>query len=208
MDNTLLCSRIDYAAMKRDVYAYLSGGGWVPADLRLDGYTTSMLIDEAVRNGMPERSYREAIAMAAGHELAGMEGAGLEPGAAELLESLRGKYVLAVVTNNSEPAAVRALEWTGIRSCFDLVVGRERMKEMKPSASGFLTAMSFFPGIRPEEWVALGDSWIDGKAALDAGVPFVSYRASAEEMIGRGVRPVASVDSLAQFGEWLEGEGS
>lgn len=194
--------------MKRDVYGFLAAGGWVAADMSLDACTTSMLIGMAQRNGITFEAEREAMAITSAHELAGMTDAGLEPGASELLEMLHGRYTMVIVTNNSEQAARRALERTGIADRFALVVGRESMEAMKPDASGYRRAIGLLPGVRDGEWISIGDSWIDGRASADAGVPFVSYRTDIGEMNKRGVYPAAVVDSLAEFGRLLSSVGS
>ncbi|MEX1030674.1 MAG: HAD family hydrolase [Paenibacillaceae bacterium] len=133
-----------------------------------------------------------------------MRGAGLEPGAKQLLESLHNKYVLVVITNNSVVAALEALKNTEIAAFFDLIIGREMMSALKPSPSGFHYVMNQFPAIKPDEWISIGDSWIDGKAAQDAGIPFISYRADDDKFRLRGIEPIARMSRLMQLHEYVE----
>lgn len=204
MDNTLLRSRIDFPTMKRDVYALLSQHGFAaPAAADLAAYTTSMLIDMAKREGLHDDLHSSVMALTAEHEVRGMAGAGLEPGAAELLEELHGKYALAIVTNNSCKAAERALAHTGILDRFELVIGREQMAEMKPSPSGYLEAVRR-SGIEAIGWISIGDSWIDGKGSMDAGIPFVCY-GEASAMRDRGVMPIHAIGRLEELLLWLNG---
>ncbi|AEI41215.1 HAD family hydrolase [Paenibacillus mucilaginosus] len=204
MDNTLLSSRIDFAAMKGDVYKALLELGGLPEPVVLEEHTTATLIGLAKERGLADGPLTAIWTLVAEHELRGMEGAGLEPGAAEMLKRLHGRLPLTVVTNNAEPAAAAALEQTGIARYIDLLVGREGMDALKPSPSGFLSVLGRYPGIPAAEWVSLGDSWIDGKAAMGAGVPFVSYGSPAGAMEARGVRTAGRILQLDEWIPWLE----
>jgi len=198
MDNTLVQSRIDFAAMKREVYEYLLRLGLAEPEMSLSQWTTSMLVEQAKREGLADARCEEAMLIARRHEIAGMQGAVLEPGAERLLAELAGDYVLAVVTNNTESAAFEALNRNGIAHRFAEIVGRESMQEMKPSPSGFQEIVRR-TGIDAANWLSVGDSWIDGRGSLDAGIPFVGYRAAERDMLLRGVRPVACIGSLAEL---------
>jgi len=199
MDNTLLQSRIDFPAMKRGVFDFFAERKALPGDFPIDAHTTATMLEHVKTNGGDDALIASALAIAAKHELAGMAGAGLEPGARELLEALDGRFPVVVVTNNAYAAAVSALESTGILQRFDLVVGREQMTAMKPSSSGFRYAMERFSGISAEEWLSVGDSWIDGKASAEAGIPFISYRTPIEAMVRQGARPKARIDHLLEL---------
>lgn len=207
MDNTLLQSRIDYAAMKRDVFAYLRGRGYLADNLPVADYTTSMLIERAREAGMTDAGYAGAMDIATRHELAGMRDASLEEGAGELLSELHagGALVLAVVTNNSFAAAQRALDETGVSGYIELIVGREQMAAMKPSPSGYLHVLEQFAHLTAGEWISAGDSWIDGKASADAGIPFVSYRTSLDEMAQKGVYPIGRIERIADIRHYVRG---
>lgn len=62
---------------------------------------------------------------------------------------------------------------------------------MKPAPDGYLAVLGRYPDIPPDRWLSIGDSWIDGKAAIEAGVSFVAYRSDAEAMRRNGVNPAA-----------------
>lgn len=144
-----------------------------------------------------------ALQIAEGFELAGMEGAGLEPGAQELLDMLQGTYILALVTNNSYAAAIRALETTGIKDRFDLIVGRDQMEAMKPSPSGNSFVLRHYAEIEANKWISVGDSWIDGQAAREAGIPFISYGNGVPLMVEKGVKPTAHIDKLLSLLDYV-----
>lgn len=198
MDNTLLQSRIDFGAMKRDVYSYLQAEGFLEHGLQLTEYTTSMLIEQAKRQGLDAGRYAETMRITRQHEIVGMSDATLEPEAESLLSALEEEYVLVVVTNNAEEAAKEALTRTGIASRFQLIVGREGMTEMKPGPSGYQEVVKR-TGIPAEHWLSIGDSWIDGRGSIDAGIRFVGYQTKDEELASRGVEPIARLTRLSQL---------
>lgn len=199
MDNTILRSRIDFPAMKRETYAFLVSKNILSTGYVLSEYTTSMLIDEAARtSGMTEQLLRELWDIPKKHEVAGMRGAELEPGARELLDGLKGNYRMAVVTNNSVAAAERALRENGILGYFDLLIGRESVQAMKPSPDGYLRVLNEYP-FSADEWLSLGDSWIDGKASIEAGIKFIAYRPDADKLKQMNVKPYAVIEELSEL---------
>jgi phosphoglycolate phosphatase len=207
MDNTLLHSRIDFAAMKRDVYDLLLQAKALSDPLDLTEHSTSTMIAEAKRQGLSERLEQQVWELCAQHELKGMEGAGLEPGAADMLSRLDAGLVLTIVTNNAYNAAMRALEDTGILDCFHLVIAREQMSALKPSPSGFQRVLEHYSHIAPECWLSIGDSWIDGRASMLAGVPFVSYRTPVEALDRYGIVPIGRIEALAEMPNYLNSYG-
>lgn len=205
MDNTLLSSSIDFAAMKRDVHARLLEFGVWPATLPVAGHTVSTMLEHARRGGITADMRASVMRTVERYEYEGMQGAQLEPGAAALLAELHGRCVLAVLTNNAERAALRALRDTGVARYFDCIVGRERMEAMKPSPSGYTYIFEQFPSASPGKWLAVGDSWIDGEAARLAGVPFVSYGGNRADMAARGVTPLGHLERLADITSYIQG---
>lgn len=203
MDNTLLQSRIDFKAMKSEVAAFFRAEALLPGDFKVEAHTTSTLLAYVTENGATEEMLAEAMSIAEKHELRGMEGAGLESGAVELLDRLYGGCKLVIVTNNSYAAALRALETTGIKDRFDLIVGREQMEVMKPSPSGNLAVLRHFASVKREYWIAIGDSWLDGRAAIDAGIPFIYYGEAMSGMEEKGVKPVAHIDKLIRLLDYV-----
>lgn len=204
MDNTILQSKIQFAAMKSDIYQYLRRENVLPDEFPIHNHTTSTIIEHARQRGISEQTYESIMDIAAKHELEGMEGAGLEPGARELLDTLVRDYLLIIVTNNSINAASRALELTEVIDYFDLVIGREKMSSLKPSPSGFQYVLHRYGHIPPDEWISIGDSWIDGRASLDAGIPFISYQTDEAVMRDQGVEPVGQVNHLLDMLQYMK----
>ncbi|MCG7406544.1 HAD family hydrolase [Paenibacillus sp. ACRRX] len=204
MDNTILRSRIDFQAMKNETYQFL-----VSKEILTDGYdlnyhTTSTIVEEAIQtNRMSEELRNDMWDIAKKHEVCGMKGADLEPGAVEVLSKLKGRYQLAIVTNNSVEAAGIALRDNDISAYFDFIIGRELMKALKPSPDGYLRVLDEFKH-SANEWLSVGDSWIDGKASINAGIRFIAYRSDIEKLKQMNVYPTAEVSNLLELMSLIE----
>lgn len=200
MDNTLLRSKIDFAAMKHETYQFLVHRGILSNDINLNNQTTSTLVEAAIRtNKMTDELLKEMWEIPKKHEMIGMKDADLEPGVPEVLEKLKGTYLLVIVTNNSVDAAVTALKDNNILEYFDCVVGREMMGSLKPSPDGFLYILQQYRNILLEDWVSVGDSWIDGKASAGAGIQFISYKGDAFKMNKMGVSPIVNIVNIREL---------
>ncbi|WCK56555.1 HAD hydrolase-like protein [Aneurinibacillus sp. Ricciae_BoGa-3] len=204
MDNTLLRSSIDFAGMKKAVADLLIARGRLHVNMDISSYTTSQIIEFArVNQPFTRELDREVWETVERFEKAGMEGAVLEDHVTTILAQLAPDFALSVLTNNARSAACKALEETGITSYFNLIAGREQMTALKPSPSGVHYILRELSGIPLSSWVLIGDSWIDGKAAGDAGIPYISYKASADDLRMRGVTAAANMDSFLEIPEKL-----
>lgn len=200
MDNTLLRSKIDFAAMKHETYQFLVHRGIIPDDVNLNNQTTSTLIEAAIRtNKMTDEQLKEMWEIPKKHEMIGMKDADLEPGVTEVLEKLKGKYLLVIVTNNSVDAAIAALRDNHILEYFDGVIGREMMGLLKPSPDGFLFVLNQYRDILAEDWLSVGDSWVDAVASARAGIPFISYKGDLLKMNDKGVSPIANIIDIKEL---------
>jgi phosphoglycolate phosphatase len=203
MDNTLLKSRIDFTAMKLDIFHYLVQHKILPGSLPIEQHTTATIIEYAKGLQLTAKHECEVWAIASRHELAGMKDAGLEPGVHEFLNSVHDRFTLAVVTNNAFSAAKEALELTGIAHFFDLIAGREQMTSLKPSPSGFIHVLNRFVELPRDQWISVGDSWIDGKASNEAGVPFVCYQTDVSVMNSRNVRIIGRIRAIEEMNKYI-----
>jgi phosphoglycolate phosphatase len=204
MDNTLLGSSIDFAAMKEAVYSFLVVRGILSEHVAINKHTTSTLIEEALQvTGMDDALMDEVWSIVEQYEVTGMQGAKLEQGVVPLLEQLAGRYTLVIVTNNSIKAAQTAIKDNAIAHYFETVIGRESMSAMKPSSAGFHTVLAKYATIAPEQWISVGDSWIDGRAATDAGITFISYRGDLVRMENMGVMPLANIDDIREIVNYI-----
>lgn len=93
----------------------------------------------------------------------------LYPGVAELLPILRrvGFRVAAVVSGDER--IVQALEYTGIRPYFDIIVTDAHITKPKPHPEGVSYALRHM-GIDPELAIVVGDTPADIEAGKRAGV--------------------------------------
>ncbi|MFD0681029.1 MULTISPECIES: HAD family hydrolase [unclassified Paenibacillus] len=199
MDNTLLKSSIDFPAMKHAIFDFLVDRKVLPGTLSIEQHTTATIIEHAKRLDINVELEQQVWSIASMYELAGMRGAGLEVGVHDFLASIHTKYTLAVVTNNAQSAAMHALQETGIADYLDLIIGREQMTSLKPSPSGFQYVLDHFAQIPSNDWISLGDSWIDGKGSMDAGIPFVSYQTDLSIMKSRGVAAIGRIDEIKEL---------
>lgn len=205
MDNTLLRSNIDFAMMKIEIFNLLSTSGILPHDLPIQNETTSTIIQAALMtNNMTAQLIREMWEITKKHEVAGMVDADLEPGVIELLEELKGKYHIAIVTNNSHEAAESALRLNGIIHYFDVIVGREMVRSLKPAADGFHYVLKRYPEWTGTQWLSIGDSWIDGKASQEAGIKFIAYRPNTDKLSNAGVCPDGVIQHIRDLLDHLD----
>jgi HAD superfamily hydrolase (TIGR01509 family) len=153
MDGTLFDGAYDWPAIKR-------GLGLTPEDGTILEHFASLPAEERRRKEQALRSI----------EVQATRDGRLKPGAAELLELLRGKGLkLALVTNNHRRCADEILDRYHLR--FDLVQTRESGL-FKPSGEALLQAAAGI-GLRPEEIVAVGDNELDNRAAHESGMGLV-----------------------------------
>lgn len=162
-----------------------------------------MIIYAQQTNQLDETMQNEIWEILTKHELRGMKDAELEPGAIELLHQLKHKYKMVVLTNNSYSAALTALQRNHVDSLFDAILGREQVKYLKPHPDGIFTILKMYPNIPADEWISVGDAWVDGKASQGANVKFVSYQGDIEKMHQMGVFPMASIHKIDQLVRYL-----
>jgi phosphoglycolate phosphatase len=200
-DNTLVHSKIDFAGIRRELLEMLRQSGH----------------PEATGDGLPERLARlsigEIIDLGAAHdpaiydaawqmvleyETAGMVASTVEPDARSTLHALRDAgFTLAVMTNNARPATLAALDLFDMRAVFHLILTRDEVP-MKPDPAGIVQAMTTFEA-PPGRTVMIGDSWLDGRAADAAGVPYIGFRPRAGVLDERGVPYWAIVERLGDL---------
>jgi phosphoglycolate phosphatase len=204
LDHTLVSSPLDLAAMALEMRALIERHcGPLPA--RPDRYRVGELIRHCATEAPAMSGPVWAIALE--HERRAVERAWLEPGALEALTGARDAgFATALWTNNAREVTRIALERFGLLSHLDLVVTRDDMREMKPDPDGYRVIAGHFGPVR--DAVVVGDSWVDGLAAAEAGVPFVAYRARETDLERWKVTPVARLTDLAALPAWLRGRAA
>ncbi|WP_191971627.1 HAD family hydrolase [Streptomyces luteolifulvus] len=113
------------------------------------------------------------------------------PGAAALIQQLRVKYPLAVITSASAPWAQHLLDKVlGVRHLVDVVITSEDTTAGKPSPEGYLRACAALRA-RPEHCLAFEDSPSGVRALAAAGVRDIvgiTTTAAAADLTGAGAR--------------------
>ena len=80
------------------------------------------------------------------------------PGAIELLERIRAKHPIGIVTNHVVVEQVKKIGLIGVEPFIDALVVSEQVGVAKPDSKIFEAALSQLGGT-PEEAVMIGDSW-------------------------------------------------
>ncbi len=81
---------------------------------------------------------------------------------------------LGLLTNSGRDGATALLERLETIQFFDVILCREDVPMLKPSPLGLRLALERLGC--PARALYVGDSWIDARAAEEAGVPFVAFR--------------------------------
>ena len=89
----------------------------------------------------------------------------------ELVKSLKGKYLQYAASNGTKAAQEKKLMKSGFMDLFDGVFISEDIGTEKPMAGFYEAVFQAVPGIRPEEFLMVGDSLTsDIKGGNDAGM--------------------------------------
>jgi phosphoglycolate phosphatase len=203
MDNTILRSRIDFGYMEQNVYEFLLKKQVIPNDIPLNEFTSSTIIELArLSPNFSSEVENDVWGIVKELEKKGMENADLDSGVMDLLKQLHDCCHLTVLTNNSQVAALKALKATKIEHYFDHIIGREQVSS-KPSPSGMNYIISLYPHLTKGDWLTVGDAWIDGKAAMDAGIKFIAYQANQLEFERRGIYPICYINEIKEILDYL-----
>ncbi|HLW58976.1 MAG TPA: HAD family hydrolase [bacterium] len=201
MDNTLIGSRIDFPAIRRSLIAMLRTTGAVDES---DEVLMRRALAQLVAIGAAhDRHHGTALArrmweIIEAHEAEGLRDALPLDGAAEVLGTLRARgFRIAVLTNNGRTGAVDALHASGLGGLAETVIARDDAGALKPAGDGVWEAVRRLGSV--ERSYVIGDSWIDGAAAAEAGARFIAYRRSAEELGDRGIHPWCCVAHLGEL---------
>ena len=116
---------------------------------------------------MPEAEKRRALEILNRHERAAVENAELNPGAAELMDFLRGRGIRsAVVTRNSDQSTFQVLAKLGLT--VQRVITRDSGLPLKPDPAPLIHLAREW-GLNPDEILMVGDYRYDLEAGRAAG---------------------------------------
>lgn len=90
----------------------------------------------------------------------------------QIIEGIRDKYYIAVVTTASKMNTIEILEYFECMYLFDYIVTQEDVCKRKPDPQGFVMAMNHF-GIDAEHTIIFEDSDIGVKAARAVGAAVI-----------------------------------
>jgi len=99
----------------------------------------------------------------------------------DLLESLSGKYPLAIATNRGK-SILSILDHFDLKDYFSVVVTSHDVKRPKPAPDMLYLAAEKLE-INPENCLFIGDSELDKSAAMEANIQFAGYGGGVSGMI-------------------------
>ncbi len=194
LDNTLLMSNIDFTAVRHRLIDLLQEAGAAdqPRDTLMPLALSDLIaLGAAASPVLPDRMWN--IIRRAERE--GLARATVADRAREVLGELRARgYHLALLTNNAREMLMEQLEGFGLLSFFEVVATRDDVPALKPAPDGIRRVLSNLPAVRHA--FMIGDAWIDGQAARDAGVRFIGVGPRRAAIEARGISIWAWVDDL------------
>ncbi|HUC42347.1 MAG TPA: HAD family hydrolase [Candidatus Micrarchaeaceae archaeon] len=183
-----------------DARAYLSmframGIPWTIEDLNRNYSPNWLRVYEAAR--LPREKWEEADRL--WHQAYEDERPELLPGAEDVVESLRTRFQLGIVTSGSRDRVLRQLREFELAPAFCACVCSEDAARRKPDPAPLEVALARMR-VRPEESVYVGDSPEDIEMARAAGVRAIGVLGpfpTAERV--RALRPDALLESIEEL---------
>jgi len=196
LDNTLIHSTIDFIGTRHRLIDLLEAAGRAPA-------SREVLVREpipylaAVAEGVDADLTRAMWEVIAAAEAEGIRHAVPVEHAGDVLRTLHARgYRLAVLTNNAREAVLPKLEEFAMDPLFDVIATRTDVPALKPSPEGIRYILARLSGVTLS--YVIGDAWIDGRAAEDAGARFIGFGPRENVSRERGVRPWAWITDLRE----------
>ncbi|SNR17098.1 YjjG family noncanonical pyrimidine nucleotidase [Tenacibaculum jejuense] len=120
-------------------------------------------------------------------------------GTLEILEYLKPKYKLHIITNGFKEVQHKKLMKSGIRDFFDLIVTSESVGVKKPNPKIFNFALKEVNS-KPENCIMVGDSLeADVMGAKNLGIQPIFYDPKQEETVENNVLTIRSLLEIKQF---------
>ncbi len=202
-DNTLVKSNIDFPKMKIEMARLTKNFGleFGSEEEIPHKYTAGNIIDKAEsfdkRNGT--MLVPELWQVVEEFERKGMENITIDQDVLSMLNSMKSfKIETTLLTNNACNPTVEVLKRFNILDYFSMIVAREDVKKMKPDKEG-IDLILFKMNLHPDEVIFIGDSWVDAKAANEAGVPFVLIRNDLLDAQKYGITIWKHIRSMAEL---------
>ncbi len=130
---------------------------------------------QSLKHVMPEEYYEEALELRKLPELAkALDYISLEDGLLKLLEWLRNNKIRMAINTNRTDSLSAVLHKFGVESFFAPTVTSTLLPNPKPHPDGVHYILDKW-GMKREDVVYIGDTWVDEKCACSAGVDFWAY---------------------------------
>jgi len=124
-------------------------------------------------------------------------------GAKDLLDFVKGKYKLIMMTNGVQKAQERKIDHIGIRDYFDHIIISDEVGYHKPSVEIFEHMMSLIGEIKKEEMIILGDSLSsDVKGGLNFSIDTCWFNKDKKNVVHNKAKYVIS--DLTEFVDLLK----
>lgn len=187
LDGTVVDSRLDFAAIRRDV-----------------GVPAGEPILEWIETLPPGADRDRAVEILHRHEHRGAEAATLMPGIREFLASLAQAGIhRAVFTRNSRPTTEHTLRRLGL-DAFAPVITREDAPP-KPDPSG-LEAICRHWRLQPDDVLFIGDYLYDLEAGRNAGIRTVLY--APQQVFDHDHDPALIFDDFGEIWNLIRADGT
>jgi HAD superfamily hydrolase (TIGR01549 family) len=181
LDGTLATFNLDYKALRGEVRSYLIQKNIPPSVLKVNESIFEMLkktqlyTRKAKSSEIFEELRNHSLALAEKYELEAAETTSLLPGVAETLKELqRLNLKIGLCTSNSEKAAAYILNRFKIAEFFQVLVARDKVKDVKPHTEQFEVALKTLKAAK-EATVIVGDSTVDMQSAKEIKALSVGY---------------------------------
>jgi HAD superfamily hydrolase (TIGR01509 family) len=174
LDGTLATFNLDYKALRGEVKEYLIHIGVPASVLSVNESIFDMMQKTEIffqNSGKPAQAFNEArshsLGIAEKYEMEAAVVTSLQSGAVETLKELKKmKLKIGLCTTSSETAASYILQRFRIFDYFQVVVPRDKVKNVKPDTEQYELALKTL-GATPATTVIVGDSTADMQSAKD-----------------------------------------
>ncbi len=173
LDGTLIDSRRDITTAINRMRADLALPA-IPLEavVTMVGEGARLLVERALGPGFPPEEIDRALVRYLGHyEDVCLDETEAYPGIEEMLEELKGRYPLALLSNKGEALSRKVLAGLGLTRFFGEILGGDSLPTRKPDPAG-LRVLAERLGIPLERLLLVGDTWIDAETAHNAGCAF------------------------------------
>jgi len=203
LDNTLVQSRIDFVKLRNALTHFVQENDLLNGRQFHNMPISKILAAIEDSSGLESTASRQAWEIVEEYENEGMIKATVSDDVVPSLVRIRKLGIkTAVFTNNSNNSAAPVLDKFQLGP-FDIVKTRDNVKAMKPSGFGLLDIVQVLSGSL-ERTYFVGDSYVDGLCAQDAGIKFIAFGADIRSIEERGIPYYAIVKDMKQLAEFVE----